>query len=199
HSGHRGVAGGVRRGLHLAGFQPLLRNAMGSEPNLTRRRLLKSIGMGSAAFLLKDVLFPRRARADASAPPRILIFCYFSGGWDQLFGLDPRPYAFRSTDPSLYPHSGSVIDPAWDSVSDPASDIDSFGNPSALNYWLQSAQGQSTHGLVSLQGTNLMLGAALYDTALAKISDVARSLCIVRGINMGTLTHEVGRRYFITG
>ena len=50
---------------------------MASQPNLTRRRLLKSIGLGSAAFLLKDVLFPRRARADSGSPPRILIFCYF--------------------------------------------------------------------------------------------------------------------------
>ncbi len=172
---------------------------MANEPNLTRRRLLQSLGLGSAAFLLKDVLFPRRARADSTSPPRILIFCYFSGGWDQLYGLDPRPYAFGGTDPSLYPNGGSVIDPGWDQVKDPTSDIDSFGNPSALNYWFNSPAGRAANGLVSLQGSNMILGPAFYDTTIAKNSAVANALCIVRGVNMGTLTHEVGRRYFITG
>ncbi|MFT5431679.1 MAG: hypothetical protein ACI9OJ_002376 [Myxococcota bacterium] len=32
-----------------------------------------------------------------------------------------------------------------------------------------------------------------------ELAEVADELCLVRGINMATLTHEVGRRYFITG
>jgi hypothetical protein len=171
---------------------------MPNSPTFTRRRLLQGLGIGYAGFLLRDVLLPGRALAASSAPPKILVFCYFSGGWDQLMSLDPRPFSFGSAGSGLFPQAGSPIDPAWDQIDDQG-DPDSLGNPLALNAWLGSAAGQAAHGLVSLAGTNLSLGPAFYDTTLAKDPSVAQSLCVVRGINMGTLTHEVGRRYFITG
>jgi hypothetical protein len=170
-----------------------------SNLKFTRRRMLKTLGIGAAGFTLKDVLFTRDARADNSAPPKILIFCYFSGGWDQLMALDPRPFNYGSSDPTLFPNSSSQIDPAWDQIVDTTADVDSQGTTKAIANYIASTAGKALNGRVQLAGTNIFCGPSLYDTVLATDSSVAGSVCIIRGINMGTLTHEVGRRYFITG
>ena len=50
-------------------------------------------------------------------------------------------------------------------------------------------------GLVQPAGSNIAFGPAIGKLAAQHYQDLA----VVRGVNMGTLTHEVGRRYFLTG
>ncbi len=173
----------------------------------TRRRLLQAIGAGSAGFFLRDLLFPvAEAQSCAGAtPPRLLVFCYFSGGWDQLCALDPRPFTPTSPGNCNFPNGGSPINPAFDQIIDTASDVDSAGNKFCINYYV-NGPGKAYNGLVPpISGdTAMMLGPSFYDTVFDSnsrnyLSDVFQSCCVIRGINMGTLTHEVGRRYFITG
>ncbi|MBI4816485.1 MAG: DUF1501 domain-containing protein [Deltaproteobacteria bacterium] len=54
----------------------------------TRRSFLRSLGLSAGAFALGSVALPRRAAAVSA--DRRFIFCYMSGGWDGLLGLDPR-------------------------------------------------------------------------------------------------------------
>ena len=42
-------------------------------------------------------------------------------------------------------------------------------------------------------------GPFTFGPCVGELTDVASDISLVRGINMATLTHEVGRRYFITG
>lgn len=179
---------------------------MGLPTRFTRRRMLQTLGLGTAGFLFKDLLFADgRARADAGSPPKIIIFCYFSGGWDQLMALDPRPCAFGSTGAQLFPQAGSSIDPGYDQIADTTADVSSDGLTTKVIYnWLKT-HGADTHGLLSLGTTGINVGPAFYDTVWTNpaintdLNDLCSRPCIIRGINMGTLTHEVGRRYFITG
>jgi hypothetical protein len=179
-----------------------------SETRYTRRRLLQTIGVGSAGFALRDVLFPLTAKAQscASTPPRLLVFCYFSGGWDQLCGLDPRPFQQSSPGNCNFPNSNSPINPAFDQIVDISTDVDSAGNKYCIANYLNSAAGKTNYGLIQpiAGNSSVLLGPSFYDTVFDSNSpnyqkDVFQSCCVIRGINMGTLTHEVGRRYFITG
>lgn len=54
--------------------------------------------------------------------------------------------------------------------------------------------GPSESGIIKPAGSNIEFGPSIGELA-AHYED----LCVLRGINMGTLTHEVGRRYFLTG
>jgi uncharacterized protein (DUF1501 family) len=45
----------------------------------------------------------------------------------------------------------------------------------------------------------LRVGPHTFGPCVGELVDVADEINVVRGINMGTLTHEVGRRYFVTG
>jgi uncharacterized protein (DUF1501 family) len=144
----------------------------------TRRQLLETAGIAAGAVTLRTLLWPARAEA-ASAPAGNLLFCYFSGGWDQLLALDPRDQtkpAFQQA--AAYSAMGSGIYPAYDKVADANVKALLAGNPSGI----QTAQ-------------NLTFGPAVP----LSLQQHAQDLCIVRGVAMGTLTHEVGRRYFITG
>src|SRR5690242_12710118 len=101
--------------------------------------------------------------------------CEFASGWDTLYSLDPRNHQ-QFGDP------GGGIYTGFDLVTDPATkkviDDDSGGT-----------------GLVQPAGSNVAFGPAIGKLAAEHYEE----LCVVRGINMGTLTHEVGRRYFLTG
>jgi hypothetical protein len=143
---------------------------------LSRRGLLQgalAIGAGATLFGGHRVLDRLTGLAhaantpSATRPDRHYIFCYFSGGWDILLGLDPR-------NPAVFTNGNAPttrIQPGYElaTTSDrPVVD--------ALN-----------------DGT-MMLGPFMGE--LVRHAD---KLTVVRGINMDTLTHEVGRRRFITG
>jgi hypothetical protein len=146
-------------------------------PALTRRALLGALGAGSGALLLDGFLGLRHAHADVPDPDNapLLVMCEFSSGWDTLYSLDPRNH-------QDFGDPGGGIYTAFDQVTDPTTkgviDDDSGGT-----------------GLVQPTGSNIVFGPAIGKLAAQHYQD----LCVIRGVNMGTLTHEVGRRYFLTG
>lgn len=104
---------------------------------------------------------------------RYYIFCYFSGGWDTLLSLDPR-------DPAKF-HSGNIsktrIEP----------------NYAGLNDTSPPHNGK----LVVRKGKNDK--PETLGWYLADLADHWDKIAIIRGMSMDTLTHEVGRRRFLTG
>jgi uncharacterized protein (DUF1501 family) len=145
--------------------------------SITRRKALGALGAAGGALALGDVvLLPGTAAADPDEllQQPLLVFVYFGGGWDTLLGLDPRDHTvFGDGDP------GSAIHTALDRIVEPAT--------SAL-------LAQHPTGMIRPPGSNVDFGLAC-----GRLVDHFADLCIVRGVDMGTLTHEVGRRYFVTG
>ncbi len=149
---------------------------MQEKQGITRRTMLKFLALGSASWCFRDIV-PALARTPFSDPDEapFLLFCTFEGGWDQLLALDPR-------DANDF-GEGAAIDPAYALLAE--------SDPEIAR--VLSETGGS--GLVRPPGSNIAFGPAIGRLAEAHFSD----LCVVRGIDMGTLTHEVGRRYFLTG
>lgn len=143
---------------------------------LSRRSFLNgALAIGAGATLLGGhrVLDRLSGLAHAAnttplaAPPRHYIFCYFSGGWDILLGLDPR-------NPAVFTNGNAPttrIQPGYELVTTTDRPV-----------------------LDALNDGSMMLGPFMGE--LARHAD---KMTVVRGINMDTLTHEVGRRRFITG
>jgi uncharacterized protein (DUF1501 family) len=138
---------------------------------ITRRALLKATSVASGGFFA-PALLPTFAHAAERNPDRYFIFAYFSGGWDLLLGLDPR-------DPTEFTENrlgATAIQPGYERLA-------------PYNFNTQLVTGVAAPGQ-----SGLILGPAAQ--ALAPI---ANQLCIFNGINMETLAHEVGYRYFLTG
>lgn len=145
----------------------------------TRRRFLEIAGLAGGGVLLNTSLMPRNARAQqAPAQDGLLLAVYFNGGWDQLLALDPRDH----TDARFGTESGfraSGVQTAYNIVTD-------SGVQSVMS--ATGGTGVQTRG-------NLSFGPAVHESLLNHAAD----LSIVRGMDMETLTHEVGRRYLLTG
>lgn len=141
---------------------------------LGRRRLLQTVGLGAAGVTLGAL--PLKARADAAGDRRFL-FVYFEGGWDVLMSLDPR-------DPGQ-PAASMKIDLAWKKL----------GSRYATMGWNGPGSG---NGLVEVPNPTAR-GVRSFGPAIGGMRRHHADMCLVRGINMETLTHEVGRRLFITG
>src|SRR5215211_3841504 len=141
----------------------------------SRRSFLEIAAAVGGGMALRSWSSPAQAQDSDS----LLLFVYFSGGWDQLLALDPRPNDdLRFSQLQAYAANGSRIYPAYDRVADPAVRAVLSANPSGVQ-----------------QAGNLSFGPAVPQTLLQHAGD----LCIVRGVAMDTLTHEVGRDYFLTG
>ncbi len=142
-----------------------------------RRTLLGAIGIGSSAILLDGFLGLRHALADGGDPNAapLLVMCEFSGGWDTLYCLDPRNH-------QVFGDPAGGIYTGFDMVTDP-------GTVATI----QNDTGGT--GILQPPGCNIQFGPTV--SKLAK--DHFQDICVVRGMHMGTLTHEVGRRYFLTG
>jgi len=145
---------------------------------VSRRSVLGAVGVGSGALILDGLLGLRHARADVSGDPDeapLLVMCEFANGWDTLYSLDPRNHQdFGDPGGGIYTGYDLVIDPPTKSV-------------------IENDTGGT--GIVMPNGSNIGFGPAIGKLAKEHFED----LCVVRGVNMGTLTHEVGRRYFLTG
>ncbi len=146
--------------------------------NLTRRRMLSSLGAGAGAYALSDTFWPASAGAENLTADELplLIFCEFNGAWDTLLSLDPRDH----TDSRFNDPAGSVYT-GYEMVAEEDGAIEAL-------------MSNNNSGLVTPNGSNISFGPAIGDLA-SHFED----LCVLRGVNMGTLTHEVGRRYFLTG
>lgn len=143
--------------------------------NPGRRNLLKA----SAGFMGASILgaLPFRAFAQATnsltAPDRCFVFVYFSGGWDQLLAFDPR-------DPDIFTAdriTETRILPGYNLITDS-----------------KIPQRPIIPQKAGLPRSNIDFGPAV-----GRLSDHYDLMTVVRGINMATLGHEVGYRYFLTG
>lgn len=144
----------------------------------TSRRTLLRMALGGGVALGLGGLGTRLARA--AEGENLLLSVYFSGGWDQLLTWDPRPAdeaRFKGDAP--YQPGGTGIHPAYELVGDG---------------WMQDVL-DATGGSGIQSAGGLDVGPSVPPELLAHAAD----LSIVRGVNMGTLTHEVGRRFFLTG
>ncbi len=133
------------------------------------RRALMRSIAGSYGSFFAPQFVSRLASAAERVPDRYFVFAYFSGGWDLLLGLDPR-------DPSEF-----ADDNAAQTGIQPG-------------YSLLAPFRHNTRPLPIVG--NRLLGPAAGDLALP---EVAQEISIFRGVNMSTLSHEVGMRYFLTG
>lgn len=154
--------------------------------SLTRRQVLAATG--TAAALGAATKMGLQSIAHAQMMPNVdtkrrFIFCYFPAGFDQLLWLDPRdPMVYTEEQRGMY-----LTDVRYQQLANSdfgqrvirgtvggAPSVVSFG-PAAVKY-----NGDGT----------------------AKGPDISRhadKIAIVRGMNMGTVAHEVGYRYFLTG
>ncbi|MBZ4332115.1 DUF1501 domain-containing protein [Corallococcus sp. AS-1-12] len=145
-----------------------------------RRTFLKAGAGFMGSLLLGGIPFKAVAQATNLAPPdRCFVFVYFSGGWDQLLAFDPRDPAVFTADRV----SETRIMPGYSLLTDGA-----FAQTPVIPKERAGA-GPS----------NIAFGPAIGDPRVANLSDHYDLMTVVRGINMSTLTHEVGYRYFLTG
>lgn len=147
--------------------------------SFSRRRFLEIAGLAGGAVALRSFVSPQLALA-APDNPQLLLVCYLSGGADQLLTLDPRNASLAKYQAAqAYAKGGTGIHPAYDRVVDPR--VKAVLTATA-------GSGLQTKGA-------LTFGPAMPDSLMKHWAD----LTILRGVNMGTLTHEIGRRYFTTG
>ncbi len=145
-----------------------------------RRRFLQIAGLAGGGLLLENTLLGGAAHA-AEGAPKFMLMVYFGGGWDQLLALDPRDATLPQ-----YQYSG---DAAPTSGIYPAYAESAAANPAV------AAVMSATGGRGVQNAGGLTFGPAVS----AELTQHGADLCIIRGLNMNTVTHEVGRRYFITG
>jgi len=139
---------------------------------------LRSVLTLTAAGFASRLGFPELARAAAQASStRRFVFCYFPGGWDQLLFLDPRDTEANQK--------------RFD-------DENRSTNLTETRYGTLDGYNGFSSRLVT--AGNLVFGPATekVNSSAPKITKYYQKIAIVRGINMGTLGHEVGYRYFLT-
>jgi uncharacterized protein (DUF1501 family) len=143
---------------------------------MERRHFLKATAAFGGASILGAMPFGAFAQAANLAPAdRCFVFLYFSGGWDVLLSLDPR-------DPNVFTPdrvSETRILPGYNLLStDP-----SF----------------PTQVVVPTERAGAGPSNIKFGPAIGRLADHYDQMCVVRGINMATVAHEVGFRYFLTG
>lgn len=152
----------------------------------TRRQLLSATAMAAMTGLAARFGMGGVAHAQMRAmveSKRRFVFCYFPGGWDQILFLDPR-------DPSVYTEEQrgmTLTDVRYEQLANSqfAQRVyrpDVGGMPANVSFG---------PGSVKFNGDGSVRGP--------DIGAHADKISIVRGINMGTVAHEVGYRYFNTG
>ena len=133
---------------------------------------------GLAAFSAVGPL-ARLAHADPVIPrDRHYILVYFGGGWDVLLGLDPRDPA-KFTNGNL---NATRIQPGYDLLRT---------NPVTSTRFPYSV---AQSGPLRRHASGVVFGPHIGD-----LFQYADKVCVVRGLSMDTLTHDSGRRRFLTG
>jgi uncharacterized protein (DUF1501 family) len=147
--------------------------------SLSRRRFLEIAGLAGGAVALRSILSPQLAQASPDNP-QLLLACYLGGGADQMLSFDPRDASLKQFQaPAAYASGGTGIHPAYDLVAD-----------ARVKAVLAATSGSG----LQKKGP-ITFGPAVPASFLSHSTDLA----VLRGVYMGTLTHEVGRRYFTTG
>jgi uncharacterized protein (DUF1501 family) len=141
----------------------------------SRRTFLKAAAGFMGSSLLGGLPFKAFAQAATLAPAdRCFVFVYFAGGWDQLLAFDPR-------DPDVFTPervAETRILPGYNLFTDA-----SF----------------PTRPILPAQRSGADPSNILFGPAVSKLANHYDLMTVVRGINMTTLAHEEGMRYFITG
>jgi hypothetical protein len=151
--------------------------------NYSRRHFLTS-ALGALGVAGVGGSMSRLALASVAAD-RYYVFAYFGGGWDVLMSLDPLADDPRSDDALL---DAGIVRSL--SRADEIDDSDLFTDTGLRFGPAPFANGTVTTCMQPLLTTFATGGAST-------LSDVGMS--IVRGMTMDTLTHQVGRRRFLTG
>jgi hypothetical protein len=144
---------------------------MKKDLSLNRRTFMKAASGFAGTAMFGGISFKAFAQqAQALAPAdHCFVFAYFGGGWDVLLNLDPR-------DPNEFTAeriSETRILPGYSLLSQ---------DPSYPTMPIRPA------------GSNIAFGPAV-----GRFADHFDKMALVRGINMNTVAHEVGFRYFLTG
>ena len=145
---------------------------------ITRRALMRSVMALGAAGMASRLGMPAIAQASqVASSTRRFVFAYFPGGWDQLLFLDPR-----------------------DPDANERRYIDENRSTTLTETRYATLEGHNGFTPRIIRAGNLTFGPATEKPAspAPKLSKYADRIAIVRGINMGTLGHEVGYRYFLT-
>ncbi len=149
---------------------------MSKKTALPRRDFLKAAAGFGGASIIGGLPFKAFADAAALAPPdRCFVFAYFQSGWDVLLSLDPR-------DPDVFTPdriAETRILPGYSLLSTDSS----FPTTQVIPNTRPGAA-----------PSNIKFGPAIGN--MANHYDL---MSVVRGINMNTVSHEVGYRYFLTG
>jgi len=137
------------------------------------RRELFLGGLGAAGLVSFGGLAGSASLAMAASSPSVtdhyFIFCYYSGGWDPLLGIAPK-------DPSQFP--------------------DELRNETLIQLGYDNLR---TVGTGITDPMPAMHDGVLLGPYIGNLKDWTHRTAFVRGMSMDTLTHEVGRRRFLTG
>jgi uncharacterized protein (DUF1501 family) len=140
----------------------------------SRRTILKAAAGFMGTALLGGLPFRSFAQAATLKPAdRCFVFVYFSGGWDQLLAFDPR-------DPDVFTPervAETRILPGYSLFTD----------------------GTAPFPIVPAEKPGVGPSHITFGPAVANLAKHYGRMAVVRGVNMTTLAHEEGMRYFITG
>jgi len=137
--------------------------------------MLQGLGLAGSALLRRDLLksLAFAAPIDPVKAP-FLVVATFPGGWDQMLALDPRDLSKTTID--------SPAQPSYDLCAPTDPEVQKF---------LDATKGT---GVLQPPGSKLTFGPGI-----GRMAEHWPDLCLIRSLDMGTLTHEVGRRFLLTG
>lgn len=164
--------------------------------NPTRRHLLLGSLAGATSTLLTPWTGGPGAFAQAGPKGRRFIFLYLPGGWDQLLFLDPRAFEFTAADEGAYlaEVERTGIDTAYRFGGYDYATVNDYGE--GLHRPNASVDEGFYFGPAAVRFRD---GSPMHDVNLVSLVDRGVPMSIIRGINMGTLGHEPGYLYFLTG
>ncbi|MCA9569004.1 MAG: hypothetical protein KC656_14240, partial [Myxococcales bacterium] len=148
----------------------------------TRRQILVSAFGALGATAVSGSLARLALANTTGTTDRYFVFCYFPGAWDILVSSDPKDLLIGA------PVEETRIEHAWDEAD--ASTL-AAGQLELLDLPSLRPDGtphRVTNAFEPFRGLGLSSGGNLLDRTT-----------FVRGLSMDTLTHEVGRRRFLTG
>ena len=159
---------------------------------LSRRSLLLG---GLAAGAASALPFARRAMADGGPTQRRFVFLYVPGGWDQLLFLDPREFEFAAGDEGAYRAEveRTGIDTGYKFGGGDNDTTELYGTD------LHRVAGADSEFFFGPAAVRMTSGTPTNAVNLKSLAEDGVPMAMVRGINMGTLGHEPGYVYFLTG
>ncbi len=164
---------------------------------LSRRDVGRSLGLMGLGAATQRFGF-QHALAEATPSGRRFIFAYVPGGWDQLLFLDPREHEFGAGSEAAYRKevARTNIDTQYLYGGNKLKDtyVGGVGYFEAKVHKPKNAAAGFSFG----PGVTKVREK---DAApnLVELAEGGVPMSIIRGINMGTLGHEPGYMYFLTG